>query len=243
MQISLSSTGGKVLASAVLIGAAASVAGLGTFGTFTSTTAASATVASGRCASPSAPAAPPTRCPCPSPAWWPATPSASPSSSPTPVTRTSRRSPSPRWRPPPPGWTPTRSTASSCRSSPVRSVDPGRLRAPRQLHLRIPHHGARVTPRHRRRRTGQPAHLAGRGQRRQPAGQGHAARHGEQRLPGPLQRRRLLLHRHPARRRRPLTAPTASGSRTAPGRCSSHGPGAGGSPDAGVDAPGVAPSV
>ena len=47
MQISLSSTGGKVLASAVLMGAAASVAGLGTFGTFTSTTAASATVASG----------------------------------------------------------------------------------------------------------------------------------------------------------------------------------------------------
>ncbi len=47
MQISLSSTGGKVLASTVLIGAAASVAGLGTFGTFTSTTAASATVASG----------------------------------------------------------------------------------------------------------------------------------------------------------------------------------------------------
>jgi spore coat-associated protein N len=47
MQISLSSTGGKVLASTVLLGAAASVAGLGTFGTFTSTTAASATVASG----------------------------------------------------------------------------------------------------------------------------------------------------------------------------------------------------
>jgi spore coat-associated protein N len=47
MQLSLTSTGGKVLASTVLIGAAASVAGLGTFGTFTSTTAASATVASG----------------------------------------------------------------------------------------------------------------------------------------------------------------------------------------------------
>ena len=47
MRITLTSTGGKVLASTVLLGAAASVAGLGTFGTFTSTTSASATVASG----------------------------------------------------------------------------------------------------------------------------------------------------------------------------------------------------
>ena len=42
MRITLTSTGGKVLASTVLLGAAASVAGLGTFGTFTSTTSASA---------------------------------------------------------------------------------------------------------------------------------------------------------------------------------------------------------
>jgi spore coat-associated protein N len=47
MRIALTSTGGKVLASTVLLGAAASVAGLGTFGTFTSTTSASAAVASG----------------------------------------------------------------------------------------------------------------------------------------------------------------------------------------------------
>ena len=47
MRITLTSTGGKVLASTVLLGAAASVAGLGTFGTFTSTTSASAAVASG----------------------------------------------------------------------------------------------------------------------------------------------------------------------------------------------------
>lgn len=47
MRITLTSTGGKVLASTVLVGAAASVAGLGTFGTFTSTTSASATVSSG----------------------------------------------------------------------------------------------------------------------------------------------------------------------------------------------------
>lgn len=47
MRITLTSTGGKVLASTVLLGAAASVAGLGTFGTFTSTTSASASVASG----------------------------------------------------------------------------------------------------------------------------------------------------------------------------------------------------
>ncbi len=47
MRITLTSTGGKVLASTVLVGAAASVAGLGTFGTFTSTTSASAAVASG----------------------------------------------------------------------------------------------------------------------------------------------------------------------------------------------------
>ena len=47
MRITLTSTGGKVLASTVLVGAAASVAGLGTFGTFTSTTSASAAGASG----------------------------------------------------------------------------------------------------------------------------------------------------------------------------------------------------
>lgn len=47
MRIGLTTTGGKILASTVLVGAAASVAGLGTFGTFTSTTAASAAVASG----------------------------------------------------------------------------------------------------------------------------------------------------------------------------------------------------
>ena len=47
MRFSLNSTGGKVLASAVVLGAAATVAGLGTFGTFTSTTSASEQVASG----------------------------------------------------------------------------------------------------------------------------------------------------------------------------------------------------
>jgi len=50
MQLSLSSTTGKVLASTVLLGAAASVAGLGTFGTFTSTTAATAQVSTGKVA-------------------------------------------------------------------------------------------------------------------------------------------------------------------------------------------------
>ncbi len=48
MRFSLSSTTGKVLASTALLGAAASVAGLGTFGTFTSTTAATAQVSSGK---------------------------------------------------------------------------------------------------------------------------------------------------------------------------------------------------
>ncbi|HLI00248.1 MAG TPA: TasA family protein [Acidimicrobiales bacterium] len=43
----LRSTGIKLLASAGLVGAAAAVAGLGTFGTFTSTTSASQTVAAG----------------------------------------------------------------------------------------------------------------------------------------------------------------------------------------------------
>ena len=47
MGIRLNSTSGKVLASAALIGAAASVAGLGTYGAFTSTTSASETVSSG----------------------------------------------------------------------------------------------------------------------------------------------------------------------------------------------------
>ena len=50
MRFSLSSTTGKVLASTVLLGAAASVAGLGTFGTFTSTTSATAQVSSGKVA-------------------------------------------------------------------------------------------------------------------------------------------------------------------------------------------------
>ena len=50
MRFSLSSTTGKVLASTVLLGAAASVAGLGTFGTFTSTTAATAQVSTGKVA-------------------------------------------------------------------------------------------------------------------------------------------------------------------------------------------------
>ncbi|WP_077490938.1 TasA family protein [Sinomonas mesophila] len=47
MGIRLNSTSGKILASAALIGAAASVAGLGTYGAFTSTTSASETVSSG----------------------------------------------------------------------------------------------------------------------------------------------------------------------------------------------------
>jgi spore coat-associated protein N len=50
MRFTLSSTTGKVLASTVILGAAASVAGLGTFGTFTSTTSASAQVDSGKVA-------------------------------------------------------------------------------------------------------------------------------------------------------------------------------------------------
>jgi spore coat-associated protein N len=50
MRFSLSSTTGKVLASTVLLGAAVSVAGLGTFGTFTSATAATAQVSSGKVA-------------------------------------------------------------------------------------------------------------------------------------------------------------------------------------------------
>lgn len=47
MALRLNSTSGKILASAALIGAAASVAGLGTYGAFTSTTSASETVSSG----------------------------------------------------------------------------------------------------------------------------------------------------------------------------------------------------
>ncbi|MDQ4501255.1 TasA family protein [Sinomonas sp. ASV322] len=47
MGLSLNSTSGKLLASAALVGAAASVAGLGTYGAFTSTTSASTTVSSG----------------------------------------------------------------------------------------------------------------------------------------------------------------------------------------------------
>ncbi|WP_336854409.1 TasA family protein [Sinomonas albida] len=47
MGLSLKSTSGKLLASAALVGAAASVAGLGTYGAFTSTTSASTTVSSG----------------------------------------------------------------------------------------------------------------------------------------------------------------------------------------------------
>lgn len=47
MSISLSTTTGKVLASAVLVAGAAGAAGLGTFGSFTSSTSASATVGSG----------------------------------------------------------------------------------------------------------------------------------------------------------------------------------------------------
>ncbi|WP_028280144.1 TasA family protein [Arthrobacter sp. H5] len=47
MGISLKSTSGKVLASVVLVGVAASVAGLGTYGSFTSTTSASEVVTAG----------------------------------------------------------------------------------------------------------------------------------------------------------------------------------------------------
>ncbi len=47
MGISLKTTTGKVLASLTLVGAAASVAGLGTYGAFTSSTGASAVVSSG----------------------------------------------------------------------------------------------------------------------------------------------------------------------------------------------------
>ncbi len=47
MTKTLTSTRGKVLASAAVVAAAASVAGLGTFGSFTSTTSASASVGSG----------------------------------------------------------------------------------------------------------------------------------------------------------------------------------------------------
>lgn len=47
MGISLKTTTGKVLASLALVGAAASVAGLGTYGAFTSSTAANAAVGSG----------------------------------------------------------------------------------------------------------------------------------------------------------------------------------------------------
>jgi spore coat-associated protein N len=47
MGLNLTSTSGKLLASAALVAAAASVAGLGTYGAFTSTTAATASVGSG----------------------------------------------------------------------------------------------------------------------------------------------------------------------------------------------------
>ncbi|WP_247827490.1 CalY family protein [Arthrobacter antioxidans] len=46
-RITMKSTSGKVLASVVLLGVAASVAGLGTYGSFTSTTSASETVTAG----------------------------------------------------------------------------------------------------------------------------------------------------------------------------------------------------
>ncbi len=48
MRIGISTTAGKVLASVVLVGTAASVAGLGTFGSFTSTTSASESVSNGK---------------------------------------------------------------------------------------------------------------------------------------------------------------------------------------------------
>jgi hypothetical protein len=47
MDLSLKSTSGKLLASAAVIGAAASIAGLGTYGAFTSTTSADTSVSSG----------------------------------------------------------------------------------------------------------------------------------------------------------------------------------------------------
>jgi len=47
MRPSLNSTGGKVLASTVVLGAAATIAGLGTFGSFTSTTSASESASTG----------------------------------------------------------------------------------------------------------------------------------------------------------------------------------------------------
>ncbi|MGN6635047.1 MAG: TasA family protein [Oryzihumus sp.] len=47
MRPSLNSTGGKVLASTVVLGAAATIAGLGTFGSFTSTTSASESAGTG----------------------------------------------------------------------------------------------------------------------------------------------------------------------------------------------------
>ena len=81
MRITLTSTGGKVLASTVLVGAAASVAGLGTFGTFTSTTSASAAVASGTVkidVGAGAAAGGSTASRSPRRAWSPATPSAAP---------------------------------------------------------------------------------------------------------------------------------------------------------------------
>ncbi|HEX8971537.1 TasA family protein [Oryzihumus sp.] len=47
MRLSLTSTGGKVLASTVVLGAAATIAGLGTFGSFTSTTSANESASTG----------------------------------------------------------------------------------------------------------------------------------------------------------------------------------------------------
>lgn len=47
MKLNLTTTSGKVVASVVVMGATAAVAGLGTFGTFTSTTSASAAVSTG----------------------------------------------------------------------------------------------------------------------------------------------------------------------------------------------------
>ena len=91
MRIGLTTTGGKILASTVLVGAAASVAGLGTFGTFTSTTAASAAVASGTVRIALGAGGETNPWPSPSPVWFPATRSASRCSWPTPGTRTSPR--------------------------------------------------------------------------------------------------------------------------------------------------------
>ena len=48
LSAALSSTAAKVCASVVLVGGAASVAGLGTYGSFTSTTTASESVSSGK---------------------------------------------------------------------------------------------------------------------------------------------------------------------------------------------------